>query len=734
MPNKDKPQEKSLLRLQARKLLASTPGELKQNLKGKFILVFDDGELEVTAAETVFTSYCWDFHKKYPKIPLLKAHHVTSVLKGKLLGMSTHIKLMEAIIFNAIDVYEPDLTWLELQTLKNKLFLQMYEVTNTLYNVYATEYFEEFHSVDLLDFYEITNQPKIREILMNMTEDEGSLKRAYFAVDSAIKGSAEYPEVYNNILAVLSRTGLVKHNQLLQCLAGRGSLADINNDIFKKPVIRSFSRGFRELSDALMESRSAAQSLASNQEQLEQAEWFAREIQLVTQCLARVHKGDCGSKHYLNWLMRDAVWAKAKEEGLPDELVRRSDLDIFAGKYYWDDDRQVLRVIRSGDKHLLGKILKIRSYVAGCQSTDPNGVCEACVGDMRYTIDHTANFGQSLTAEFTRIIAQLMLSTKHYLGSASSESVVIKEEFKRFLEPAYSGNGYKFNEGLKDMRPILVLPKEDAAGLADLDKVDSVKDLPVASIAALTLICIKYQERKTDWLTPVFPTVGVGSRKAFLTEAFLSYIKRKGWTYNQEGNYEIDLSEWDFKKPTMKLPMKQATMHDFAENVKCFIKRTKDSKDTMFGQALTKSESDALGLDSSALQAFGYFLDMVNSSRISINAAVAEAVLYPTMVASVARGNYNLPKVGDAYDMPTMAEIVSGRSLSTALVHNAMGVALNDPRSFSPFGRPSLPSDVIITPNEAVNDPLRNTWYYSDDPSITMAEQFKVRKPAADAL
>ena len=61
-------------------------------------------------------------------------------------------------------------------------------------------------------------------------------------------------------------------------------------------------------------------------------------------------------------------------------------------------------------------------------------------------------------------------------------------------------------------------------------------------------------------------------------------------------------------------------------------------------------------------------------------------------------------------------------------------LSLVNPISFSPFGRPSLPSDVIITPNEAVNDPLRNTWYYSDDPSITMAEQFKVRKPAADAL
>ena len=62
-------------------MLQYSTEELIERLSGSFILVFDDGELVTNYKETIYSSFIWDYHRKYPYLPLKKSHHVSSLFK-----------------------------------------------------------------------------------------------------------------------------------------------------------------------------------------------------------------------------------------------------------------------------------------------------------------------------------------------------------------------------------------------------------------------------------------------------------------------------------------------------------------------------------------------------------------------------------------------------------------------------------------------------------------------------
>lgn len=72
-------------RIRARELLNYSTSELWDIICQPCVLVFDDGvEVESTDREILYSSYFWDFHRKYPNTPLKHYHHVAYVLKVKL--------------------------------------------------------------------------------------------------------------------------------------------------------------------------------------------------------------------------------------------------------------------------------------------------------------------------------------------------------------------------------------------------------------------------------------------------------------------------------------------------------------------------------------------------------------------------------------------------------------------------------------------------------------------------
>lgn len=527
-------------KIHARTLLNYTPDQLFNTLFGKFTLIFDDGELLVSGKETVYSRYFWEFHERYPNTPLKKEHHVSTILKGGLLNSSTHIQLLGviykevAITYNQLDPHQRD-----------DLTRFVYQVTNKIYNELSMKCEPFVMGIDILDFINIVDAPELKEVYENVKPTQASIDLTYSKIMEFI---GHTDRLKDNAVIRAVRGKMSNANQVLQCIAPRGFVTDVDSIIFPNPIMRGFVQGIRSLHDSIIESRSAAKALYFSEEPLEQAEYFARRLQLLTMTLENVHHGDCGSTKYLNWMLRGPVHEKGK-------MVYSGDLRYMVGKYYLDEATNTLKVLQESDTHLYGKTIKIRSIVAGCNHPDPHGVCSVCLGEISQNHTPDGNIGNAAAGTMTQQSSQSVLSTKHYDGSSVIDSIVIPEAGKDYIESTKDGNSYLIKESVKKNGYKLIISSNEARGLTDVLLVDDVYDMSISRISEIEYIGIVGKDGVVSTI-PVF----LNNRYANLTHEFLEYAKLNRWTMDQNDNFVFDLSSWDCKKPIMSLPAKQFNM------------------------------------------------------------------------------------------------------------------------------------------------------------------------------
>ena len=95
--------------IQARDLLQLQPMALYDHLPPVFDLVFDNGTIEkATRRRTVYSRFFWEYHLRFPKIPLLVEHHLQTLMKKSEFGSGTHAELSTIISKEIYNYYEPD--------------------------------------------------------------------------------------------------------------------------------------------------------------------------------------------------------------------------------------------------------------------------------------------------------------------------------------------------------------------------------------------------------------------------------------------------------------------------------------------------------------------------------------------------------------------------------------------------------------------------------------------------
>jgi len=293
----------AVIAIEARKLLPFTVEQLWENLEGEFILRFDDGEIQTNARETCYSAHAWSFHQEFPATPLLKSHHLHSVLKGRRLGAKTHLKLLSNVVRS---VYTASVN--QTIEMRNRIAKRVYEVTNEMYNDLICRSEASVVSVDYLDFIEIMEHPDVKSVIDNIEPTQEGIDAAYETMDRLIKSD----KMLHSPVVKAHQSGLINRNQLMQMLVARGYLTDIDSIIFKHPITRGYVKGIRSFHDSLIESRSAAKSLYFNRDLLRDTEYFSRRLQLLCQIVERLHEGDCGSTNYLLWKVKPPVFEEGK--------------------------------------------------------------------------------------------------------------------------------------------------------------------------------------------------------------------------------------------------------------------------------------------------------------------------------------------------------------------------------------------------------------------------------------
>ena len=662
-----------LIKIQARKLLDYTTEELINMLTGKFILIFEDGnEIETDYREVIYDSHLWEIHRKYPNTPLLLDHHVANAFDNGVLTSGTHIKLLNKIYWLTVDQYN-----LKTEAEKDPLIRLLYEITNTIYNNLIGIAADHVTSIDILDFIELQTHPRVWDAMEQVEENRPSIEHAHSVVMDVISNE---PGVQNNNLAKAARSGMVNKNQLIQCLGPRGFVTEVDSKILPIPVVRSFTQGMNDIYNIAAESRSAAKALYFSKTPLQDAEYFARQLQLVTMSIENVYKGeDCGTDEYLHW-----PYVQGEQYDENGVLKRKSDLHFLEGKYYLDEESNTLKILTTEDKHLIGKSIKLRS-VLFCKHEDKHGVCEVCLGGISDSIPESSNVGHISSASTTQQTTQSVLSTKHLDASSKTEKVELPSDVSHFFR-VRNNVELLLGKGFSKTTKISVDPKY-MLGINDVKSVNNISHIVPSRVSSVVDLVI------LDYMSPDLPPITIyadmvsSKRRPMFTKEYLEYMKDTGWEVDDDGNIILSFEEWDRRKPVLVYPETEYNFSAHSQEVSNIIKS---------GDKIDSVDS------ADPLTILSLLYDLINS-KLNVNIAMLEIIVYALSVPDD-EGNFDLTRhyPVDRRKIKSLLSVVFGRSLATAYAFQRQPDLVVNPLSFIKGKRPDHPFDVFIDPDNVL--------------------------------
>ena len=669
----------------AETLLAYTTEQLLEILTGSFTLRFVDGDVDTNYREVIYSSHVWDFHRKYTGVPLLKSHLVTTTLNGKRLGSGTHLALLGDVMWDTYECYKNKPGFENIVAFRNDLSKMVYEADQAMYNtlIYATE--AHVVSLDILDFLEVRDYPAVAIVLNNLTPDQKSIDLAYKTIDNALMNDQG---LSSNRIAKAYKSNLINRNQTLQCLGPRGYLTDIDSIMFDVPIMRGYFEGIRRMHDSMIESRSGAKHLTFSKDIIRKAEYFSRRLQVLCQTFKNLHVGDCGSTAYLEWQVKPGYKDNTKSF--------KGDLHHLRGKNYLDETTNTLKVITANDVHLVGKLIKLRSVVAGCSHPDPYGVCSTCFGQLSDSVPDNTNIGHLCATTMAAQSTQMLLSTKHHESSSMISGIVLHKSFSKHMKVSKDTMSYLFAEDIKELSPQLIIKQKDVFGLTNIDIVEDINSLVVSRVSATKAIGIRTMIGLDDLTYPVYDNVtvpvSIGKRMASLTTEMLFYIKKEGYAIDDKGNVIINLTNWDFDLPVMIMPMKHYNMGDHSAEIARIIESVVVDFDK---RATEKAPAETL-----------YQLYEVVNEKLDINLAVLEIIIGASMAIDPVNNNYSLPKTWTTKAMGVASLTIVNRSSSGPMAYEGQREVIYSAKSFFNEGKPSHPMDVFLMPAQAVADAM----------------------------
>lgn len=646
-------------------------------LPSQLTVLFEDGiAFQTTRNKIIYSLYFWEIHRVYQKTPLLSTHFVESILKGKLLTSNTHIDLLSVIAKDVTQAHQ-------LRTPKEREFLleMIYNVTNNIYNEISQMAEEYVQSIDILDFIEIVNHPMVLEAVNATEPTQESIFKTYRIVTDILQND---PTLESNAVAIAVRSRMVNINQVLQCVAVRGFLTEVDGAVLKIPVMSNFTRGLQTLYEFAAESRSAAKSLYFSDAKLQDAEYFARRLQQLAMVVERIDYSDCQSSTYLSWRVSPPI---KDEKG---SQIYPGDLDFMLGKYYLDEDTGTLKEITHNDPTLHDKVLKFRS-VLFCRHPDPHAVCEVCFGGLSRNVSRFANLGHLCTATMTQQTTQSVLSVKHIDFSSSGSTIVLDETARQYFTITPDKKSYLLKPEMLDKGVKLVVSRDEVPGLIDILSIDDVKNISPLRVSQLECLDIVYTDRGEEFTMPVF--VSQGNQKVILTSEFLDYLKTHRWETDGRNNFVFDPSKWDCKLPIFTLPEME---YSFSDHAALIAKVIESNMKNITERAKPHS----------AIATLQELFRLVNT-KINVNISALEVIVYATMLPSP--DEYALARKATDPVLGIASLIIKNRSLGTAYTYEDIYRTLIEPRNFFPLDRPDSVFDVFIAPQEVVDHQRNKT-------------------------
>lgn len=655
----------------ARELMQTKKAVLIQTLPNRLTVEFEDGVIiETTKRKVIYSRFFWKLHSFYPQTPILSTHFVEYVLKGKPLHAGTHTDLLSIIsecVYRTYNLNTPEQ--------KREVRKLIYEITNDISNE-VTKYAEpNVGSIDILDFIEVVEHPSIKEAVNKADHRHSSIYAIYETVSGVINND---PSLQNNKLVKAIKSKMVNSNQINQCVAVRGYPTEVNGDILPTPVLSNFTRGLFKLYDFVAESRSAAKSLYFAEQPLQDTEYFARRLQLLNMTVERIAYTDCGSTKYLEWRVNPPVVSETGTTTYP------GDLEYLKGKNYLDETTGKLLTITGDEKHLYGTVIKMRS-VLYCNHHKATEVCAVCFGELSHNVSEYANLGHLVSAVMTKQSSQSVLSNKHLDGSSISVPITLTESLAKYFHLTDKKNAYVLNKDLKEQKIRIIVSRDEAMGLIDINNVDDVNNINPTRITSIDTISICHQTAKgLEICNPII--LSQNNRNAVMTIDFLKFAKYHSWSLDSRNNYCFDLQDWDFSKPIFMLPEKEYSYSDHSKQIASKIESN-------------LSELTDRRKPESVVYTLQELFTLINS-KLNVNIAALEVIVYTNMVDKP--GSYGLARNSEEATLDVAEQVIRNRSLGAVYAYQEVHNIVVSPKSFFKANRPDSVLDVFIAPREVI--------------------------------
>lgn len=645
-------------------------------------LVFDDGPMTVEIPQTILSWYAWRLFEGYEKTSILKRHHMTGLESGASpvrVGKNTLPKLMENVIESIWETYGP-------KTNLDQISKRGLEASNLAYNAFASRLGEYVTSIDILDFIEVVRHPEIAKILADIKPTRNSVEIAYERATAVLK---DPNTLIGNPVAEGVKSGGVRVNQVMQCAIMRGWMTEIDGNFFPKLVASSYTTGLCSAYEALVESRSATKSQINTTGPVKDAETLNRIEQLVTGMFVGVETidgkpiDDCGSTRYRE--------AKITSKTFQD----------WVGKYYLDEKLGQLRVIKRYDRHLIGQRVKFRS-VFDCEVKSSQHCCRTCYGDLYYNIPSTANLGHHAAVTTCKDVSQIIISTKHHDASAVAELMKYTDFELQYVTLGNNPQHIMLNRRVKELKNLhLKIPVEAATRLSEIMD-NEVDKLSIRRISNVGEFYVTFEGTVGEEKVVEIPSA-IGSQKASLSHAFLEYIKKRKFTLSAEGDYLINLSEWDYANPILVLPLKQMSMMDFFKLVSQVLKSSSSDDSSKKRNAERGRDKDIRLLTSFKGDPWSAVLHLheVVQQKFQINIVHLEILVQAVRSRNHRRSgaetlDWSIPTGSEDGHLVTVNNVFNYRSLAAKLSYQSISSVFDDPAMALVENRLSSPQDAAL--------------------------------------
>ena len=598
-------------------------------------LVFDDGHVESTSRECIHGRYCWELYKIYPYQVVSRKHHLNAY-RRRLTGDTTD-KILNDIQWACVFECQKHGIFPSLEASCEKI----YDIVDML-DAHYHDIREFAVFIDGMDFIRLRQHPEVKKVNDGLRDKEFVVPADIGISYSTLKRVIDRdPKHQHDSLVMGGRSSSIKVPSLNKCICPQGFITDVDSVMFRKPVLDSFTTGITSIRDLIMESRTAAMSIFYQKHAMQQSEYLTRMLQLAAECVYRVHKGDCGSRKYMEVPIREM-----------------NDLEDMVGIWHLDPETGNEVPITKRHIHLIGSIVRVRS-VLNCQVNDRYGVCSKCYGQLADSLFPTDNIGHIGATVLQRIITQSILSNKHLVASAEGELIRMSSDDQNFLKPQLDDvTEFYLNPRLKRKRVTMSFAAADAVRLQDLmflEDLDSASPMRLTQLETLT-----FRIYDGETLVVEYPVlVSSPSQKSFFTIPMLRYIREHGWGVDHNGQYEVSLDKWNFDTnvSVVGVPMVQYSTPAHMMAIKEML-----TTSTEIGKE-NKYSISKFPNPTAALLAFH---DLVKL-RLNVNFTHMQTIVLTYLCADPSNFDYRIPKLKSAGQLMPYNDIMVTRDIALAM-------------------------------------------------------------------